>query len=210
LGRRPRGSGGDVFLLHPPSAERKPVSKSKWILVAEDDAVIAELTVLTLAAEELPCELIVAGDGVEALDCLRCRGVFQLRGSGNPVAVLLDLRMPKLDGFEVLRQIRSDPELKYIPVVMFTSSDDAEDIRRSYELGANAYLVKPIGVRNFKAALGSFGRFWVNWNRVVPYREAKPVEVRQPVSPVVFAGLLPEPGIAVSRVPFPGRRTKRI
>lgn len=142
------------------------MKKSNWILLAEDDVSMAELTMLALAPEELECEVIVAHDGLEALDCLHQRGEFQMRTAGDPLFVLLDLKMPRLDGFEVLRQIKADERFKCIPVVMFTSSREASDVRRSYQLGANAYVVKPVEFGKFQAALERVGRFWTAVNEL--------------------------------------------
>ena len=142
--------------------------KSKWILLAEDDAPLAELTTLALAPEKLACEVIVARDGVEALDCIRRRGEFLTRDEGHPALVLLDLKMPRVDGLEVLRQIKSDPRLKHIPVVMFTSSRELADVNRSYQLGANAYVVKPVDFQKFSEALEKIGRFWTRLNELPP------------------------------------------
>lgn len=144
------------------------MKRSKWILLAEDDAPLAELTTLALAPEKLACDVIVARDGVEALDCIRRRGNFRTRAEGNPALVLLDLKMPKVDGLEVLRQIKSDARLKNIPVVMFTSSREPADVRRSYLLGANAYVVKPVDFRKFSATLACIGRFWTMLNERPP------------------------------------------
>lgn len=144
------------------------MKKSKWILLAEDDAPLAELTTLALAPGKLACEVIVARDGVEALDCLRRRGEFLTRTEGHPALVLLDLKMPKVDGLEVLRQIKSDTRLKSIPVVMFTSSRELADVIRSYQLGANAYVVKPVDFQKFSEALEGIGQFWTLWNELPP------------------------------------------
>jgi CheY-like chemotaxis protein len=152
------------------------MNKSKWILLAEDDASMAELTTLALAPDELACQVIVARDGLEALDCLHRRGGFQSRPGGNPVFVLLDLKMPKVDGLEVLRQIKSDARFKHIPVVMFSSSRELSDVRRSYQLGANGYVVKPADFRKFNEALERVGQFWVMSNELPP--EAESVEAK--------------------------------
>lgn len=144
------------------------MKKIKWILLAEDDAPTAELTTMALAPEKLDCEVIVARDGLEALDCLCRRGDFQSRAGGHPVFVLLDLKMPKLDGLEVLRQIRADTQFKHIPVVMFTSSREATDVDRSYQLGANAYVVKPLDFHAFNATLQGVGQFWAVLNEPPP------------------------------------------
>ena len=144
------------------------MKKSKWILLAEDDAPLAELTTLALAPEKLACEVIVARDGVEAMDCLRRRGELLTRAEGHPALVLLDLKMPRVDGLEVLRQIKSDARLKHIPVVMFTSSREQADVIRSYQLGANAYVVKPVDFQKFNETLAGIGRFWMMLNELPP------------------------------------------
>jgi two-component system, response regulator len=156
------------------------MKKSKWILVAEDDAPMAELTTLALAPDELACDVIVACDGLEVMDCLFRRGKFQTRTAGDPLFVLLDLKMPKVDGLNVLRQIKSDAQFKSIPVVMFTSSRETSDVRRSYQFGANAYVVKPVDFQKFNEALKRVGSFWVSVNE--PPLESVPAkaEVRSP------------------------------
>ncbi|HKW29457.1 MAG TPA: response regulator [Verrucomicrobiae bacterium] len=144
------------------------MKKSKWILLAEDDSPLAELTTLALAPDKLACEVIVARDGVEALDCIRRRGEFQTRAEGLPALVLLDLKMPRVDGLEVLRQIKADTRLKHIPVVMFTSSRELADVNRSYQLGANAYVVKPVDFQKFSQTLAGVGWFWTMLNELPP------------------------------------------
>jgi len=136
----------------------------KWILLADDDPSIAELTTLALAPERLGCEVIQVRDGAEALDCLHRRGAFQTRADGHPAFVLLDMKMPKVDGLEVLRQIKSNARLKHIPVVMFSSSCQGTDVNRSYQLGANAYVVKPVDFQKFSETLEGVGRFWATLN----------------------------------------------
>lgn len=144
------------------------MKKLNWILLAEDDAPLAELITMALAPKKLACNIIVAHDGVEALDCIRCRGEFQMRTEGHPALVLLDLKMPKVDGLEVLRQIKSDPRLRNIPVVMFTSSREPTDVKRCYQSGANAYVVKPVDFQKFSEALERIGWFWVKLNELPP------------------------------------------
>jgi CheY-like chemotaxis protein len=144
------------------------MTNRKWILLAEDNANDAELTLRALAANELPDEVIVASDGAEALDCLYHRGAFESRDDSRPTVVLLDLKMPKVDGLEVLRQIKSDEALKSVPVVVFTSSREKIDLERSYQLGANAYIVKPLAFREFVSALKDVKKFWLILNEPPP------------------------------------------
>jgi CheY-like chemotaxis protein len=132
----------------------------KSILLVEDSVRDVELTLAALAEYNLANEVVVARDGEEALDYLYRRGNFRLRAVGNPAVVLLDLKMPKIDGLEVLRQMKSDDELKTIPVVMLTSSREEQDLMRSYKLGANAYVVKPVDFQQFVDAIKQVGVFW--------------------------------------------------
>jgi CheY-like chemotaxis protein len=143
------------------------------ILLAEDNAHDVELVVTALKDARLANEIIVARDGAEALDCLRRKGKFASRTSPQPAVILLDLKMPKVDGQEVLRQIRSDPELKEIPVVVLTSSREETDLMRSYELGVNAYVVKPVDFEEFTSAVGKLGCFWALLNELPPERVPK-------------------------------------
>ena len=163
------------------------MKQSKWILLAEDDAPLAELTTLALAPGTLACEVIVARDGVEALDCLRRRGEFLTRAEGHPALVLLDLKMPRVDGLEVLRQIKSDTRLKDIPVVMFTSSREPADVIRSYQLGANAYIVKPVDFQKFNEVLEGIGRFWIRLNEL-PFAAAPSQKTAREVPQLTAVG----------------------
>jgi len=140
------------------------MKNSKWILLAEDDALVAELTKLAFEPAELKCELVIARDGLEALDIIN-----QREGGCRPVFVLLDLKMPKMDGLEVLRQIKSDVLLKTIPVIMFSSSRETNDVARCYQLGANAYVVKPVGFQHFSAAIKRMVAFWAELNESPPH-----------------------------------------
>jgi CheY-like chemotaxis protein len=132
----------------------------KRILLVEDNEHDVELTLAALEQNNLANGVAVARDGAEALDYLYCRGRFAGHANGLPVVVLLDLKMPKMDGLEVLRQIRSDPHLKTLPVVMLTSSREEQDLLRSYELGVNAYVVKPVDFHNFADSIRQVGIFW--------------------------------------------------
>src|SRR5687767_5888325 len=117
----------------------------KPILLVEDQSKDIELTLNALAEHNLANAVVVARDGVEALDYLFARGKFAGRPAGHPAVVLLDIKMPRMNGLETLRQIKADPELKTVPVVMLTSSREEPDLAKSYELGVNAYVVKPVG-----------------------------------------------------------------
>src|SRR5258706_6075312 len=130
------------------------------ILMAEDNTNDLELTLAALAEHGLVNQVDVARDGAEALDYLYRRGTHAGRTPGNPIVLLLDLKMPKVDGLEVLRQVKSDPELKGIPVVMLTSSREEGDLLRSYALGVNAYVVKPVQFGDFINAVRQLGGFW--------------------------------------------------
>jgi CheY-like chemotaxis protein len=143
------------------------------ILLVEDNARDVELILAALAKNNLANEVAVARHGGEALDYLHRRGAFQTRPPDNPVVVFLDLKMPQVDGLEVLRQMKGDPELKLIPVVILTSSSEAADLARSYELGANSYVVKPVDIERFTDAIRKLGMFWAVVNEP-PQPRAKP------------------------------------
>ncbi len=130
------------------------------ILLAEDDPNDVELTLTALGERHLANGVDVVKNGAEALDFLFRRGAYEKRNSGDPAVVLLDIKMPKVDGLEVLRQVRSDPKLQYLPVVMLTSSREEGDLLRSYELGVNAYVVKPVDFDQFVRAVSDLGMFW--------------------------------------------------
>ena len=119
------------------------------ILMVEDDAKDVELTLTALEEYNLANEVVVTRDGEQALDYLYCRGEYKTRSSGNPAVMLLDLKLPKVDGLEVLKQIKSDGELRMIPVVVLTSSKEEKDMVASYKLGVNAYVVKPVDFHEF-------------------------------------------------------------
>jgi len=140
----------------------------KYILLAEDDAVVAELVLHTFAQHDPPPRIVHVRDGVETLDFLHARNRFEGRDPGNPTVVLLDVKMPRLDGLEVLRHIKSDEHLRIMPVVMLTSSQDERDVRQSYELGANAYVVKPVEYRQFALVLQHLDAFWLGINHPPP------------------------------------------
>jgi CheY-like chemotaxis protein len=138
------------------------------ILMVEDDPRDVELTLTALAEYNLANEVVVAGDGEEALDYLYCRGNFKARTSENPAVLLLDLKLPKVDGLEVLQQIKSDEKLRLIPVVVLTSSREERDMVASYKLGVNAYVVKPVDFHEFVNAIKELGVFWAVINEPPP------------------------------------------
>ena len=138
------------------------------ILLIEDDPRDVELTLTALEEYNLANEVVVARDGVEALDYLYCRGNFAGRMGENPAVVLLDLKLPKVDGLEVLQQVKSDENLKMIPVVVLTSSHEEKDMVASYRLGVNAYVVKPVDFHEFVNAIKELGIFWAVINEPPP------------------------------------------
>ena len=138
------------------------------ILLVEDDSKDVELTMTALEEYNLTNEVVIATDGAEALDYLHYRGQFQDRPNGNPAVLLLDLKLPKIDGLEVLQHIRSDDKLKMIPVVVLTSSREERDMVASYKLGANAYVVKPVDFHEFVNAIKELGVFWAIINEPPP------------------------------------------
>ena len=140
----------------------------KRILLAEDNERDVELTLAALDEHNLANEVVVVRDGAEALDYLYHRGQFAGHPNGLPVVVLLDLKMPRVDGLEVLRQMRADPNLKHIPVVMVTSSREEQDLVHSYQLGVNAYVVKPVDFQKFLESVKQIGVFWAIINEPPP------------------------------------------
>lgn len=138
------------------------------ILLAEDNANDAELTLTALASANLANPVIVARDGVQALDYLYCRGEYANRPCPVPAVLLLDLKMPRMDGREVLRHIRADPTLRGLPVVVLTSSREEIDLIESYRLGVNSYVVKPVDFDEFVSAVAKVGIFWALLNEPPP------------------------------------------
>jgi CheY-like chemotaxis protein len=138
------------------------------ILMVEDDPKDVELTLTALEEYKLANEVVVTRDGEEALDYLYCRGNFTTRTPDNPAVLLLDLKLPKVDGLEVLQQIRSDEKLSMIPVVVLTSSREERDLVTSYKLGVNAYVVKPVDFHEFVNAVKELGIFWAVINEPPP------------------------------------------
>jgi CheY-like chemotaxis protein len=144
------------------------VEKFRRILMVEDDPRDVELTLTALEDYKLANEVVVCRDGQEALDYLYSRGKFSDRINENPAVILLDLKLPKVDGLEVLQQVKSDERLRMIPVVMLTSSNEERDMMQSYKLGVNAYVVKPVDFHEFVNAVKELGVFWAVINQPPP------------------------------------------
>ena len=146
----------------------------KRILLVEDDPKDIELTLAALGEHNLTNEVAVARDGVEALDYLYRRGAFARRPPGNPIVIMLDLKMPRMDGVQVLRQLKADEQLSLIPIVVLTSSRESLDLEACYRLGVNAYVVKPVRFVEFVDAVKEIGVFWVLVNQPPPEDALKP------------------------------------
>lgn len=144
------------------------VTELKRIVLAEDNPNDVELTLAALADIHLANEVVVVRDGAETLDYLYRRNAFADRPAGNPAVLLLDLKMPKVDGLQVLRALKADEALRTIPVVMLTSSREEQDLIQSYKLGVNAYVVKPVDFRAFIDAVRHLGAFWAVINEPPP------------------------------------------
>lgn len=140
--------------------------KLKTILLAEDNQNDVDLTILALSEYNLANNIEVVNDGVEVLEYLRSQGRFKGRKPGFPAVILLDLKMPRMDGIQVLKEIKDDPDLKLIPVVMVTSSREDKDLVQSYKLGVNAYVVKPVDFNQFIDAIKQLGAFWALLNEI--------------------------------------------
>ncbi len=140
----------------------------KPILLVEDDKRDLELTLVALERSQLANEVVVVRDGAEALDYLARQGAHAERPAGNPAVVLLDIKMPKVDGLEVLKAIRGEASMRGMPVVMLTSSQEEVDVVKSYDLGVNAYVVKPVEFDRFVAAVSELGVFWAVLNEPPP------------------------------------------
>jgi CheY-like chemotaxis protein len=138
------------------------------ILLVEDSPKDAELTMAALARCQLLNEVVHVRDGAEALDYLRCEGAFAGQRHGGPVVVLLDLKLPKVNGLEVLEEVRKDEALKATPIVMLTSSREEQDLLKSYKLGVNAFVVKPVDFKEFFEAIQGLGFFWGITNQPPP------------------------------------------
>ena len=150
------------------------MNELKRILLVEDSANDVALSMAALEEINLANEVVVVRDGQQALDFLNRKGEFASRMDGNPAVVLLDLKLPKVDGIEVLAQVKGDAHLKTIPIVMLTSSREERDLARSYGLGVNAYVVKPVAFPDFVAALKELGLFWAVVNQPPPGSIAQP------------------------------------
>lgn len=142
------------------------MKKLKTILLVEDNPQDVELTLEALSEYNLANNIITTADGVEAIEYLRHQGKFKNRPGGNPAVILLDIKMPRMDGLEVLAIIRKDEKLKGIPVVMLTSSREEPDLKKCYSLGANAYVVKPVDFQEFQSAVKQTGIFWAILNEL--------------------------------------------
>lgn len=144
------------------------MAELKPILLVDDNPNDIELTLAALAENHLANDVIVVRDGEEALDFLYRRGVYRLRSPGNPAVVLLDLKLPKIDGLQVLQQLKTDEQLRAIPIVMLTSSREEQDLVRSYQQGVNAYVVKPVEFAEFLKSIKELGLFWAVINHPPP------------------------------------------
>ena len=142
------------------------ITTLRKILLAEDSENDIDLTLAALASNHVANEVVVVRDGEEALDYLHCRGTYADRHPENPALVLLDLKMPKVDGIEVLRALKSNPATRTIPVVIMTSSNEEKDVVATYQLGANSYIVKPVQFEAFLETVAKIGLYWVLTNRV--------------------------------------------
>ena len=143
------------------------IEELKRVLLVEDDSHDVELTLEALG-DRLANEVVVTRDGAEAWDYLTCSGRWAERAPGSPAVVLLDLKLPKMDGLEVLRRMRAMDSLHSIPVVMLTSSREERDVVQSYQLGVNAYVVKPVAFEDFMSAIKNLGLFWAVLNQPPP------------------------------------------
>ncbi|MCM2505603.1 response regulator [Aureimonas altamirensis] len=152
----------------------------KPILLVEDNPNDLELTLHALERSLLANEVVIARDGAEAVDWLKADGAHQGRETGDPAVVLLDLKLPKLDGLQVLERIKTDDDLKHIPVVMLTASKEESDLVRSYSLGVNAFVVKPVDFKEFFKAIQDVGVFWAILNEPhPPRRRERPMKVTE-------------------------------
>ncbi|MCE4226222.1 response regulator [Methylobacterium sp. C25] len=149
----------------------------KPILLVEDNPNDIELTLAALEAGQLANDIVICRDGAEALDFVYRRGPHEKREAQDPAVILLDLKLPKIDGLEVLAALKKDPQTRAIPIVMLTSSREETDVVRSYDLGVNAFVVKPVGFDEFFAAIKELGVFWAVLNEPPPHRGGWPSNV---------------------------------
>ena len=176
-GRHVLFHAGAITVCVNPSTEDHDMTPLKRILLVEDSPRDAELILDALGGHQLANEVVHVRDGADALDYLYRRGQFADRSDGQPALMLLDLKLPKVDGLEVLRQIKGDSALKMIPVVMMTSSREEQDLLHSYQLGVNAYVVKPMKFQDFVEAVKQVGAFWAVINEVPPGSVRRSVSV---------------------------------
>ncbi|MGC2698277.1 MAG: response regulator [Candidatus Angelobacter sp.] len=151
------------------------MDKLEYVLLVDDNENDLELTERALSQYKLANNIVKLRDGAEALDFLYRRGGFATRNNGDPIVVLLDIKMPKVDGLEVLRTMKGDPNLQLIPVVMLTSSRQGPDVDECYRLGANAYAVKPVDFQQFTEAIKTIGKFWALLNEPPVQKSASAV-----------------------------------
>jgi CheY-like chemotaxis protein len=144
------------------------MSGRPFVLLVEDSREDAELAIAALEQTDLPAEIRVVHDGREALDYLHRRGLHSERAQGNPLFVLLDIKMPRLDGLQILEQLKSDALLRVVPVVMLSSSNEEKDVAQSYALGCNAFVIKHLEFDRFAEALRTLGKFWTAINQPPP------------------------------------------
>ena len=137
----------------------------RTILLVEDSMADAEMSLDALREANLANPVVHLEDGVECMDWLQCRGAWAMREAGNPAVVLLDIKMPRMDGLEVLTRMRADEHLRRIPVVILSSSREESDLARSWDLGVNAYVIKPVDVDQFFTAVRTLGQFWAVLNQ---------------------------------------------
>lgn len=149
----------------------------KPILLVEDNPNDIELTLAALEAGQLANDIVICRDGAEALDFIYRRGPHEKRPAQDPAVILLDLKLPKVDGLEVLAAVKGDPQTRAIPIVMLTSSREETDVVRSYDLGVNAFVVKPVDFDEFFAAIKELGVFWAVLNEPPPHRGGWPSNV---------------------------------
>ncbi len=141
------------------------------ILLVEDNPHDVELTLTALTEHNITNQVVVVNNGADALDYLYCRGQYESRPPGDPAVLLLDLKMPKVDGLQVLRTLKQDPDFRRLPVVMLTSSREEQDLVQSYDLGVNSYVIKPVGFEDFLEAVRKLGIYWTLQNEPPPGRK---------------------------------------